>query len=62
MRSRLRNLLVGVGSSLLLCGCMIPQFGGSAHADLDVEMLLQFLDEVDYIITTYGWLLPLLGL
>jgi hypothetical protein len=35
---------------------------GQPHPDLDVELLVQVLADIDYIVTNYAWVLALLGL
>lgn len=50
---------------LLLTGCAIPssgQPGQPAHPDFNTELLLQTLEDLDYVVTNYAWLLALLGL
>lgn len=47
----------------LLSGCMSVQSAdGQPHPDLDVELLVQVLADIDYIVTNYAWVLALLGL
>ena len=62
MSNRLRNVAALV-LLFVLPGCMsMPMEGGQAHPDLDVELMLQILSDIDYVITNYGWLAALLGL
>lgn len=32
------------------------------HPDFNTELVLQVLDDLDYVVTNYAWLLALLGL
>lgn len=63
MRSLARNL-AALAVVLLLPGCAMlgPQGATLQHPDFDTELLLQVLDDVDYLVTNYAWLLALLGL
>lgn len=61
MLSRARSLAALV--VLLVPGCVsLEQPGAPPHPDFNIELLLKALDDVDYIVTNYAWLLALLGL
>ena len=63
-RLRLRSA-AAIVALFLLTGCMsLGQQGPdqSAHPDFNTEMVLQVLDDLDYVVTNYAWLLALLGL
>lgn len=63
--ARLRSVTAIVASFLLTgCAAMLGQQGSEqpAHPDFNTELLLQVLDDLDYVVTNYAWLLALLGL
>jgi len=61
---RARNAAALAVACLLLTGCMaLGQPGGQpTHPDFNTELVLQVLDDLDYVVTNYAWLLALLGL
>ena len=58
--ARAREFLA-VACLLILTGCATP-LDGQPHPDFNTELLLQVLNDVDYVMTNYAWLLALLGL
>ena len=60
MSRQSRSLMTGF-AVLLLPGCMTPM-EGQQHSSLDVELVLQVLSDVDYLVTNYSWILALIGL
>ena len=58
--ARAREIL-SVACLLILTGCVTP-LEGQPHPDFNTELLLQLLNDVDYVVTNYSWLLVLLGL
>ena len=62
MRALARSLYLA--GTLLPASCAMPgqRGGGSAHPDFNTELVLNALEDVDYLMTNYAWVLALLGL
>ncbi len=43
------------------CALLSPP-PGQPHPDFNTELLIQIMDDLDQFITSYAWVLPLIGL